>query len=212
MQPLKDGGSRERLRRNLGIAATDRVLIFFGRLDSMKRPIETVRLLAGIKDPRLKLVVVGPDGDVSGKQLMRIAARKRWDGLRVVGPCFGDAKYDYLRMADAYISLSHRENFNFTAAEAMMCGLPPILSEGNDLGWEFAAEGFSWQLRTMDPVEAESAVRSFLLTPGERLDAMGRAAANWVTAHLNPSIFHKKLSAIVKECVNGRGKGHPGTS
>ena len=37
---------RETLRDQLGFRATDRVLVFFGRIHSMKRPIETIRLAA----------------------------------------------------------------------------------------------------------------------------------------------------------------------
>jgi glycosyltransferase involved in cell wall biosynthesis len=201
---------RDHLRQTLGFTPNDRVLIFFGRLDSMKQPLETVRLLASIRDDRLKLIVVGPDADVSKVQLEKVANSERWKGLRVIGPCFNERKYDYLRAADAYISLSHRENFNFTAAEAMLCGRPLILSVGNDLGWDFADQGFSWQLRSTDPDEARSAVQTFLRTPADRLAAMGRASIAWASVNLSQDRFEMELKNVVEGCI--RRTGARGTS
>lgn len=192
---------RAALRASLGIGDEDRVIIFFGRLDKMKRPIETLELAANMREPRLKLLVVGPDADVTSQQLIRKARRLKWDGLRVIGPCFGTEKFNYLGAADAYISLSHRENFNFTAAEAMMSGLPVILSEGNDLGWEFVGQGFSWQLHTQDANEARAALRSFLQTSPSTMADMGRAAAKWAAANLSTTQFKQKLTTVVEDCV-----------
>ena len=48
----------------------------------MKRPLETVRLLAGFGFERLKLLVVGPDGNVTRSQLQAEADAAGWSGLR----------------------------------------------------------------------------------------------------------------------------------
>ena len=189
---------RPRLRQQLGFSERDRVLIFLGRLHSMKRPVETVRLLAGLNEPRLKLLVVGPDWDVTRLLLEAEARRLRWDGLRVVGPVFGAGKFDYLGAADGYISLSHRENFNYTLAEAMGAGLPPILSAGNDLGWEFSEAGFSWQLRSYAPEEAAAAVREFLAVPDTELSRRGAAAREWVQLNLGSARFAGELQRVIR--------------
>jgi glycosyltransferase involved in cell wall biosynthesis len=194
---------RAEIRRELNLAATDRVLIFFGRLHSMKRPRETVRLLAGFGLEHLKLMVVGPDGDVTSAQLQAEADAAGWPGLRLVGPVWDDKKYDYLCAADGYISLSHRENFNYTLGEAMAAGLPPVISPGNDLGQEFAREGFAWQLQGDRPDELRAVLEDFLQLPDGALRARGEAASRWAHAQLNMARFdaelHELLETIAKE-------------
>lgn len=118
--------ARSELRRTLGFEESDRVLVYLGRLHSMKRPMETLRVLAGVGSPNLKLLMIGPDDDVTKADLEAEARRLRWSGLRAIGPVFGPKKYAYLGAGDGFISLSHRENFNYGLAEAMGMGLPPF--------------------------------------------------------------------------------------
>ena len=190
---------RVEIRQQLNLAATDRVLIFFGRLHSMKRPLETVRLLAGFGFEHLKLMVVGPDGNVTAAQLEAVADAAGWSGLRVVGPVWDDKKYDYICAADGYISLSHRENFNYTLGETMAAGLAPIISPGNDLGQEFESEGFAWQLQGDSPGELRMALQEFLQLPADTLRARGEAASRWAHANLNMARFDAEVHQLIGE-------------
>ena len=153
-------------------------------------------------------MVIGPDGDVSAVRLRRLARALRWDGLRLLGPIYGPEKFDYLCAADCYISLSYRENYNFTAAEAMACGLPVILSRGNDLGWEFSELGCGWQLKSESNEERSAVVREFMTVSGEALREMGERAQNWVSKELAYTTFSKKLLNFIEEiaCREGRRK------
>jgi len=189
---------RAAMRTELGFADTDRVLVFFGRLHSMKCPRETVRLLASFRIDRLKLLVVGPDGNVTKAELEADARAAGWTGLRVVGPVWDEHKYDYLCAADAYISLSHRENFNYTLGETMAAGLPPILSPGNDLGLEFEREGFSWQLPDDSPARLRAAVEEFVAMPSAQLQARGEAASRWARQRLSMERFDGELGRLLK--------------
>jgi glycosyltransferase involved in cell wall biosynthesis len=187
---------RNTFRYELGFKPTDRVLVFFGRIHSMKRPLETLRLVAARKADNLKLMVIGPDDDVSRAQLEMEARLLGWKGLRVVGPVFGDRKFKYLALADAYISLSHRENFNYSLAEAMAAGLPPILSPGNDLGWEFAGEQFSWQLQSDGTEELWRALDEFLGVTSEELIRRGEAAREWAGKNLGLGRLREQLMSL----------------
>ncbi len=188
---------RKTLRAGLGFRDTDRVVVFFGRIHSMKRPIETLRLAASLGAKNLKLLVIGPDDDISRARLEAEALSLRWNGIRVIGPVFGEEKYEYLGIADAYISLSHRENFNYSLAEAMAAGLPPILSPGNDLGWDFAGEKFSWQLKTDDPAEACAALADFLAQSSEELARRGAAAREWARKNLSLGLLGEQLNSLL---------------
>jgi len=196
-EPARLAARRETVRHELGFVTADRVVVFLGRLHSMKRPLETLRHFAAFGAENLKLLIVGPDDDVSRHLLQAEAHRLGWGGLRVTGPVFGERKYDYLGAADAFISLSAHENFNYALAEAMAAGLPPILSPGNDLGWEFAGAGFSWQMRTDDPAELRGALDEFLLLPDHELRARGAAAREWTRRQLSLARLRDQLNSLV---------------
>ena len=125
---------RSNLRGRLGIPNDAHVLLYFGRLHPMKQPLETIRALAEAKANDTHLIILGNEDGVSLRECSEIAKICGVEAqVHVIGPVYGDEKYDYLLASDAYISLSHRENFNHTAGESMAAGLPVILSPGNDL-------------------------------------------------------------------------------
>jgi len=148
--------ARARWRERLDIAADARVLLFLGRLNPMKRPLETVRALAAADAPGVDLIVAGPDGGLTAA-VVRDAVREAGVGTRVhaLGPVYGAEKEALMLAADALISLSVRENFNHAAAEAMAAGLPLILSPGNDLANDLEGVGCGW----MSPRAAKKRTR-----------------------------------------------------
>lgn len=196
---------RAALRRELGFREGDRVLVFLGRIHSMKRPLELVRLVAEFGAEDLKLLVIGPDDDVTRADLEAEARKLNWAGLRTIGPVFGDGKFDYLGAGDAFVSLSYRENFNYALAEAMAAGLPPILSPGNDLGWEFSDRRFSWQLQSDNPAEARGALGEFLLMPDEELRQRGAAAREWARRNLSLERLRENLESLGRFQKQGSG-------
>lgn len=195
--------ARARVRAKLGIPESARVLLYFGRLDPMKRPLETIQALAA-SGTEAHLILVGNEFGVSLE-----GCRVKADGLGIggrvhpVGPVYGPAKADYFAAADAYISLSRRENFNFTAAESMASGLPPILSPGNDLGGELEGADCAWLLRDDSKETASEAIRQWTSAESQELEAMGRRGRQWAEAHLRYATFEKKIQSLAEEL--GRG-------
>ena len=195
---------RQSIRRQLGIPPAARALIFFGRLHSMKRPLETIRAIAAVDDPNLHLIVVGNDQDVCLQDCRQAAEEERIaDRVHLVGPVYGDAKYHYLFAADAYVSLSWRENFNHTAAESLSAGLPAILSPGNDLQSDIAHADCSWGIKDNEPASAAAAISDFCNTSSSELEAMGRRGREWVQANLDFDLFSKRLNAVAERIVRG---------
>jgi glycosyltransferase involved in cell wall biosynthesis len=130
---VTDANTKASLKLSLGIQPESTLILYLGRLHPMKRPLETIKLISELPK-RFQLLVVGNEDGVSLEQCRQLAhTLSISDRIHVIGPSYGEQKKKFLRMADCYISLSHRENFNFTAAEAMAAGLPLILSKGNDL-------------------------------------------------------------------------------
>jgi glycosyltransferase involved in cell wall biosynthesis len=207
--PLDEGDFRERneksrtqVRQELGIPSESFCLLYFGRLHPMKRPLETIEAVAR-STHSVHLVVVGNEFGVTLEECRRRAkALGITDRVHLIGPVYGCDKHRYLDAADAYISLSHRENFNFTAAECLASGLPVILSPGNDLAYDLADVECGWMLRDGDP--AEAAIDTAVASGAESLGSMGRNGRAWCERHLRQNVFQKRIQAFATTITAGR--------
>lgn len=191
---------RHQIREKLKISDEAKVLVYFGRLHTMKKPLETIRAVATGGDENLHLLMVGNEQDVSLRDCYALACelgvRER---VHLIGPVYGERKYDYLLAADGYISLSHRENFNHTAAESLSAGLPLILSPGNDLQGDLVSEKCSIGLCDDEPRTASDGVEAFnSLSIGE-LREMGVRGRNWVGRNLQFSKFTERIEAAANK-------------
>lgn len=192
-----DHDRRDRIRSGLGIPEDARVLLYFGRLHSMKQPLETIRSVAKAGDASLHLLMVGNQQDVSLKDCYAVADECGIAGrVHLIGPVYGEAKFDYMMAADAYISLSHRENFNHTAAESLSAGLPVILSSGNDLQGDIAEAACSWGLSSNNSEDAALAIQEFAQMESRDLMGMGSRGRQWVKENLQFSTFRDRLNTV----------------
>jgi glycosyltransferase involved in cell wall biosynthesis len=181
--------TRARVRCQYGIPEGHRVLLFMGRLHELKRPLELIRLMAAVADPTLHLLIVGPEETITEDACRDLVDRLGVRNVHVVGPVYGERKYEYFFAADAYVSLSHRENFGFTVAEALSCGCPVILGPGVDLGADLEGVGCGWVLaRATDDAEL-AAVREFASVDDDILQRMGAKGRAWVGSHLTYERF-----------------------
>jgi len=199
---MSDAASRATVRRRHGIPADVLVLLYFGRLHAMKRPLETIGAFAEGAPPTAHLLVVGNEAGVS-QQECEAAAKSHGvsDRVHVTGPAYGQERAGYLDAADVYVSLSHRENFNFTAAEALAAGLPVILSPGNDLGPELRRVQCGWLLQSMN--EAASAIEQAGSLSAEDMIAMGTRGRAWAEANLRYDVFACRVRAFAEMLVAG---------
>jgi glycosyltransferase involved in cell wall biosynthesis len=189
-------GARRRVRAGLGIAPADRVLLFLGRLHSMKRPKETIAAFARAASPGAHLIVAGPDDEYSASDLAGAP------NVHVIGPVYGAAKWELYHAADAFVNLSARENFGYTVAEAVAAGLPVVLSPGNDLRGELDPLRCGFLLETDSPAEAVAALQTVLSAPPDMLRAMGARGRAWALAHTGLDRFRAQLMNIVEEALN----------
>lgn len=195
-----DQARRDHIRAELGIPDNARVLLYFGRMHSMKQPLETIQSVANAGDDSLHLLMVGNEQDVLLKDCYAVADEcgisKR---VHLIGPVYGKAKFDYIMAADAYISLSHRENFNHAAAESLSAGLPVILSLGNDLQGDLEGAACSWGISSNNSEDAVSAIQEFAQMQSDDLIGMGSRGRQWVKENLQFSTFKNRLNAVAKK-------------
>lgn len=176
-----------------------RVLFWIGRLDVMKRPLQTIEAFGQIKNPLIHLVMVGPDDTVTRRDCERFCVERNICNVHLIGPIYGSEKFQYYMASDAYISLSFRENFNYTAAEAMACGLPVILSLGNDLAQELRNLNCGWMLKTIDTQECIDALNQFVSLPQIVLAEMGLSGQQWARNALSWETFAQTLRQLADE-------------
>ena len=121
-----------------------RLVLFLSRVHEKKGCDLLVHAFAAVAgaDPRLHLVVAGPDQTGLVPRLkslageLCIAERITWPGM-----LRDDMKWGAFSSADAFILPSHQENFGIAVAEALGCGLPVLISDKVNIWREVAAHG-----------------------------------------------------------------------
>ncbi|MBX3053003.1 MAG: glycosyltransferase [Caldilineaceae bacterium] len=201
-----DTSRRERIRLEIRarhiIPEEARVLVWMGRLHPMKRILETIDAFGHVCDPSLHLLIIGPDDVLKKEDCENYCLKQNIKNVHLLGPVYGNSKYDYYMASDGFISLSYRENFNYTLAEALACGLPAILSPGNDLALDLHSQNCGWMLKTEDAHEAITAIKEFALAPQAVLHELGTAGQQWARTNLDWETFTTALRELAIESTN----------
>jgi glycosyltransferase involved in cell wall biosynthesis len=126
-------GDGQEPRAMLNMAAEDPVVLFCSRIDPQKRPVEAVRIFAGVaaEFPTAILVFVG-QGEEEAAVRTEAARLGVGDRLRLVG--YQTNIPSWLAASTVWLLPTERENFSVAVLEAMAAGCA-ILStscQGND--------------------------------------------------------------------------------
>jgi glycosyltransferase involved in cell wall biosynthesis len=123
-------------RKQWNVSSTAKLVLFLGRLVTKKSPdlmLEAFSRWSARGNGSLGsvLVMAGPDeGDGYCEQLEAFAAQLGLsDRVIFTGPLYGDAKWAAYRDADVFVLPSQNENFGNTAAEAVACGTPVLVTD-----------------------------------------------------------------------------------
>jgi glycosyltransferase involved in cell wall biosynthesis len=123
-------------RNQWDISKDAKLVLFLGRLVSKKSPDLMLEVFShwnqrGNGSRGSVLVMAGPDeGDGFRQRLEEITAQKGLYGrVLFTGPLYGDAKWAAYRDADVFVLPSQNENFGNTAAEAVACGTPVLVTD-----------------------------------------------------------------------------------
>ena len=184
-----------------GIGLKDKIIIFLGRLHPTKRPLETIAAFAQAQISGTHLVIIGPEETLSRQQCLDLIVKLGVENVHLVGPIYGEDKNDYLLASDAYISLSLKENFGYTAAEALSAGLPLILSPGNDLADDLAALDCGWMLPDDMTETAASAINEFASLPMNQLQTMGQRGRCWALENLCFEKFAERVQSVLRKIL-----------
>jgi glycosyltransferase involved in cell wall biosynthesis len=163
-------------------AVTGPFLLFIGRLSAQKG----LDLLLGAFEqlrrsrPDLQLVVVGPDFRGYEAQVRQMAAQLEVaDRVVFTGVISHELKLAAFVDAELFVLPSYAENFGTVIIEAVMCGLPAVISDGVNTHRELESAGIATVVRrSVDSVVAgiESVLRD--ASARQRLAAAGPAFVN----------------------------------
>ncbi|MBT5380615.1 MAG: glycosyltransferase [Opitutae bacterium] len=189
--------ARQAWREKLNIGEGERLLLYLGRLQEVKRPLETLEAFRLANAPNLHIAFVGPPESYSPEDLIHIARIMGVPRVHAPGPVYRWKKDGLISASDALVSLSAKENFNLAAVEAMSAGKPVILSPGNDLQGELECVNCGWLLSTDSSSEAANAISELATISNDELSVKGDAARNWVNHHLGFEQFRDRLEELI---------------
>jgi glycosyltransferase involved in cell wall biosynthesis len=118
-----DVEARAKVRSELYIQAEDVVFLFLGRLNRDKGLLDLAAAFSGIDSSEAHLLVVGPDEERMGPQMLQLAGG---NAGRVHFVKFAVKPEEYLAAADVLCLPSYREGFGNVVIEAAAAGIPAI--------------------------------------------------------------------------------------
>jgi glycosyltransferase involved in cell wall biosynthesis len=192
-----------KLRTRFQIPHDAKVLLYCGRIHPMKRPLETARAFLAAQPSKWVLLFVGPFSSEISKSDLTAACGASSGKCVIAGPQFGQGLTDCYQGASAFVSLSHRENFGYTVAEAASYGLPVLVSHGVDLSPDVMRHGAGVVCAESSPEAFGHAISNFCNLPDETLREMGDRGRQWVLEDLSPIKFAAKLEAVINRVTNG---------
>ena len=153
-----------------------RILLFLSRIHPKKGVDLLIEAFAAVasSDPRLQLVIAGPD-QVGWQATLqqRAAALGIADRITWPGMLSGELKWGAFRCAELFCLPSHQENFGIVVAEALACGLPVAIAEPVNISAEVVAAG-AGLVHADTAVGTTEALRQWLVLPAQEKASMGQ--------------------------------------
>lgn len=190
-----------------------RVLLFVGRLDSLKGLellVQAVSMMDDLTD--VELVIVGGDPDRRAETIrLKTLASQLGVGahVRFTGPVPHERLPFYYNSAEVLVMPSYYESFGLAALEAMACGTPVVAARVGGLA-SLVEDGETGYLVPWHCPEPFSRRLEVLLTHRNLRDTMGRAARqkalarDWgVVARETLDLYHALGDALHRDTTHG---------
>ena len=193
-------GRRADVRRMLGAASEDVVVLSVARLAPEKGLDVLVRAVAAADNPRLVLVVAGEGSerarlaDLAGELSVRLALAGDVDWQRIV---------ELYVAADVFALLSQREPWAVVVNEAAACGLPLVLSDRVGAAHDLLRDGENGALVGAGDVDAAGRALQELAADPELRRAQGARSREFARDWgYGPSV--ERFLEAVREAVADR--------
>jgi glycosyltransferase involved in cell wall biosynthesis len=148
-QPQLSETEHQRILKDLGIPTTSPILLYLSRLDPKKGLDLLLPALERVATAGIPFHFVLAGANPQDVEYERqICDRIRQSPLHrhttVTGFVSGDRKAALLQAADLFVLPSYYENFGLAVAEAMLAGLPVVISTGVYIWPDIAASDSGW--------------------------------------------------------------------
>lgn len=162
---LTKTGEQCDIRRELGLSASDFIVLSVGELNRNKNQKTIIRALARLRDPQIHYLLCGK-GDRMEALKRQAAEAGLADHVHFLG--YRKDVVDICSRADVFVMPSHREGLPVASLEAMYCGLPIVSSNIRGLV-DVVEDGKSGYLCDPDDDKAfAEAIRKLKKDPAER--------------------------------------------
>lgn len=168
-------------------------MLFMGRLHYKKGLDITAEAFARFAESNdeVQLVVAGPEGGAGDDLRARLAKHGLGQRVHIVGPVYGDLKWQLLHAADCFVLTTRQEGFSVAVTEALGCGLPCIVSE--DCHYPEVGEADAGFVTPLTPEASAEAMRQ-MFAPSHRRQAMSANARALVLSRFTwPKIAQQTL-------------------
>lgn len=120
-----------RFRLKYGINEDDKIILYLGRLNSIKGIDLLVESFSNLLNEKnnVKLIIVGPDDGFKNYLESLVKELQIENEVSFTGPLYGNDKFEAYLDADVYVLPSRYEIFGNTILEAAACGTPIIVTE-----------------------------------------------------------------------------------
>jgi glycosyltransferase involved in cell wall biosynthesis len=194
---IERNAAKKSLREKLGLSDEDKILLFFSRIEKMKRPLETMHSFIKVQPKRWKFLMMGPFEDTVLQDELE-SLQKSNKNIFLHPPVFGKDKWQFIAGSDAYILLSHRENFGFTVVEAASLGLPVYISKGVDIYPYFNFEEQKTVFDISNPGDIDEVMMSLNNITKEEISKLGYLCQNTVINNFGFRKFSETLNNILE--------------
>lgn len=190
-------GEKHELREFLKLDPKANYLVFVGRLDSYKRPLDLVPVLEAL--PRSWNAVVIGQGSLTGELQDALRTHKLENRCTCIPQLPNATVQAYYHACDVFVNFNDGEIFGMSLLEAMYAGCPPVArhAPGPDLIIEPSTSGYFADT----PAQFAEAIQKAAADP-----ACGHAAQRRVNEHfLWANSAETALAMLDKQGGNRRG-------
>jgi glycosyltransferase involved in cell wall biosynthesis len=194
-QDIERISCRRWLRQQLGLSDEEKILLYFGKYDQFKHPLETLRSFVKVKPKNWNFLIMGYGNDKSLKE--KIASYSSLSNVFIHPPVFGQDKWKFLAGSDLFVLFSHRENFGFAVAEAASVGLPVYISTGVDIYpfFEHERERLVFDISTEQDIE--KALSTLDKISDDNLEYLGQFCREIALKNFSLQQFSQSLKNIL---------------
>lgn len=183
-------GTQKTVREKLEMNLFAKYMLFVGRLDAYKRPLELAEVLAASPE-NWRAIVIG-QGELGGALDKAIAAKGLQNRYRRIPQLENTGVQAYYHACDAYLNFNEREIFGMSLLEAMYAGCPAVARHAP--GPDFIIEDGVSGLLVNEVGEYAPALEAILQNPG-----MGPAAQHRVWDHFLWSSSAEQALAMLEK-------------